>query len=315
MIVINGIGQIEKIYPNPFLAIGVFDGLHRGHQLLLNNTMRRAQAIHGTSMVMTFDPHPVHVLRPQEELPLIVSLSHRLKLIEQYGIDVCIVVKFTKGFSQLTPERFIKRYIVEKIRPKGIIIGDDFRFGQNREGTLEYFIQAGEKYDFRIFPVPALTGSHKKISSTTIRKLITSGRLDRAMHLLGRPVSILGRVVRGDSRGKTLGFPTANVIPSAQVTPPLGVYWVTVQMAQGHTFFGMANIGRSPTFRSSGQSLIEVYILDFEGNLYGREILITFLKKVRDEKKFSSKDDLIRQLHIDEQKARQWFTSLQHSLA
>jgi riboflavin kinase/FMN adenylyltransferase len=313
MIVIHGIGQMDKTYANPFLAIGVFDGLHRGHQLLLNNTLRRAQAIHGTSMIMTFDPHPAHVLRPQQELPLIISLPYRLKLIEQYGIDVCIVVRFTKRFSRLSPERFIRRYIAQKIRPKGIIIGDDFRFGQNRSGTLEYFMRAGERHGFRVFPLSPLTGARKKISSSTIRELITSGKLDQAARLLGRPVSILGRVARGDSRGKTLGFPTANIIPSAHVIPPLGVYWVMVQMDQGRSFPGMANIGRTPTFHSSGRIVVEVYLLDFKGDLYDREIIISFLKRVRDEKEFPSQDHLIRQLRVDEQQARRWFTAFQHS--
>ena len=186
MNVIYAIGKVRKKFKNAVLAIGVFDGVHRGHQALVQGAVRRAQQLGGEPLVMTFWPHPVHVLRPELGLPYIISLQHRLKLIEELGAKACIVVHFTRRFARLSPEQFIRRYIVARIHPEEIYVGDDFRFGQGREGTLEYFEQAGTKYGFKVRVVDAVKIGEKKIGSSLIRQLIGEGKLAQAAKLLGR---------------------------------------------------------------------------------------------------------------------------------
>lgn len=307
MRIIRGIGKLRQRYKNPVIAIGVFDGLHHGHQRVIHHTIKRARRINGTAMVMTFFPHPVNVLRPREHLPLIVSLPYRLKLIEQLGVDICIVIPFNKRFAHLTPEKFIKRYLCEKIKPKEVIVGDDFRFGQNREGTLDYFRSAGKRYGFEVDTIHVKRGGKKTVSSSRIRKFIAAGKLREASHLLDRPVSILGRVVHGDARGKTLGYPTANINPYNVILLPPGVYLVNIRFKR-RTYHGIANIGQRPSFKKKGKVNIEVFIFDFKKDLYGKEIVIEFMKRLRDEQQFPSKTALIKQIRIDEQKARKWFS-------
>lgn len=196
MKVIYGIGKVKKVFKNVVLAIGVFDGLHLGHQELIKRAIKRAKDIKGKVFVMTFSPHPVHVLHPNVHLPFIVSVPYRLKLIKNLGVAACVVVHFTKRFSHLSPQKFIKKYLVEHINPKEVFVGDDFRFGENRSGTLDFFREAGRKYGFNINAVhPVVNGGVSKISSTTIRELITQGKLASAKKLLGRPVAIMGKEI------------------------------------------------------------------------------------------------------------------------
>ena len=307
---IFGISHWKKPFKNPVVAIGVFDGLHLGHQDLMKLTVKKAGQIHGTAMVMTFSPHPVHVLHPHIHLPLITSFSDRLKLLECFGIDVCLVVHFTKRFSRLTPEQFIKRYIVDIIKAKTVVVGDDFRFGAHRRGTLEIFQEAGKKYGFKVMGLHAVKRNKKMISSTAIRQWISEGKFADASRLLGRPVTLSGKVISGDKRGKKLGFPTANIRFTNQVIPPLGVYAVTVTVGRTK-HFGLANIGRRPSFHPHGPIQVEAHILDFKKNIYGQEITIAFLKKIRNEKRFLSPDHLVAQIRRDEQQARSYFNHLQ----
>ena len=310
MKVVRRIDQVKARYQKAVVAIGVFDGIHLGHQLLLKKVVRRARAIGGTAMVMTFHPHPVHVLRPEENLQLLVSLSHRLRLIEQQGIDVCVVLRFTKGFSRLSPEKFIRRYLVEKIAAREVIVGDDFRFGQDRSGTLEFFRRAGKKYGFKVHTIPATRGGRKTVSSSDVRWLIAKGDLTRAQKLLNRRVSLFGKVVKGDGRGKILGYPTANINLSDEVMLPLGVYAVMVDV-NGKKYCGIVNVGRRPSFKTYEKIHAEVHLLDFHSSLYGKEMIVEFLKKFRNEKRFSNPEALIQQIRRDEQRARIFFRSLQ----
>ena len=264
-------------------------------------------------MVLTFYPHPVHVLNPEKENPLIVSLPYRLKLIEQLNIDVCLVIHFTKHFSRLSPEKFIQRYLIEKLHPKEIAVGDDFRFGQNRAGDLEYFEKAGRQYDFTVSTVPTTQSGKRKIGSSRIRQLILEGKLKAAAKLLNRPVSILGRVIRGDGRGKKLGYPTVNIHPGEIILPPLGVYIVRVCLAD-KLHCGIANIGRRPSFKRAGKVNVEVHIFDFNLNVYDKEITVEFLKKIRDERHFRSPEELIRQIRRDERSARWYFQNKENFL-
>ncbi len=304
MKVTYGIGKVKETFKNAVLVIGVFDGLHLGHQKLINTAIARAKAIKGETVVLTFAPHPVHVLNPQIYLPYIVSLSYRMKLLERLGVARCVVVRFSKKFSQMSPENFIKKYIGKVIAPKEVFVGDDFRFGQDRSGTLDYFKDMGERIGFKLNSVTPLKGGKGKMGSSVIRQLIMDGHLDKAQKYLGREVSIMAKVVRGDARGKTLGFPTANLSPKDILMPPVGVYAVKVEY-NGKCYFGMANVGRRPSFKSTQNRInLEVHLFDFSGNLYDKEVIVYFVKKIREEVKFENQDDLIAQLKKDERKAR-----------
>jgi len=296
-----------KVSARTVLVIGVFDGLHIGHQALIRKAVAKAKSIKGQVIVLTFFPHPVHVLRPDIYLPLIVSLPHRLKLIEYLGVKKCIVVRFTKAFSRLSPKSFIEQYLMKRIRPKEVFVGDDFRFGQNRSGSLDFFKQEGERRGFRVNVLHSVKKQQGKIGSTAIRQLIMEGQLQKAARLLGRDVSIMGKVIRGDSRGKRLGFPTANIDSGQVILPPIGVYAVRVILG-AKVYEGMANIGHRPSFHSSNNRInVEVHIFDLKANLYGKEIIVEFIKKIRDERIFFSEQGLIKQLEKDEVKIRALF--------
>ncbi len=307
MKIFKGIASAKGEFKNSVVAIGVFDGLHLGHQLLIRNAVERAKALGGKAIVMTFDPHPVHVLRPENHLPLLVSLPFRLKLIAALGVDAVVVVRFTKAFSHLSPQQFISRYLVRPFLPSEIIVGDDFRFGQNRAGTISVFKDAGQKYTFKVVSVKTGKKGYKKFSSTVARDAIAVGNLKKASAILGRPVSLLGTVVRGDQRGKTFGYPTANIIPAREILPPQGVYCVRILLAR-QSFFGIANVGVRPSFHKEDRLNVEVHIFDFKKNIYGKVIRVEFLHKVRNEMYFPSIKDLVAQIKRDEAFARKWFS-------
>ncbi|MCK5083177.1 MAG: bifunctional riboflavin kinase/FAD synthetase [Candidatus Omnitrophica bacterium] len=304
MKVIYGIGKVDRTLTNAVLAIGVFDGLHVGHQKLIKAAVRRAQKIGAPAIVMTFSPHPVRVLHPDSYLPFIVSLPHRFKLIEQLGISACIVVRFTKKFSQLTSQQFIKKYLAGRLCPKEIFVGGDFCFGKKREGTALYFKEAGREYGFKVNAVSPVRMGRKKIGSSQIRRLIVQGKLDEVRRLLGHSVSVMGKVVKGDGRGRTLGFPTANIYPEDEMIVPVGVY--AVRVIVGHKeFSGMANVGRRPSFKKKKNLInVETHIFDFKKLLYGKEIIVKFIKKIRNERVFDSPKKMSAQLARDEMKCR-----------
>lgn len=305
MKVISALGEVKKPFPKTVLAIGVFDGLHKGHRELITKTVQRAQRRNGTSMVMTFHPHPVHVLHPEIYLPLIASFSHRLKLLEDLGVDICFPVHFTKRFSMLTPEKFIKHYLMEALQPVEIFVGDDFRFGHDRVGTLGYFQSVGKHCGFKVNIIESVKKGEKAISSTRIRQLIASGNLREAKKFLGRHVSLMGKVRHGDGRGRYLGFPTANIYPDNEVIPPVGVYAVKVALGKKN-FYGMANVGRVPSFKKFNTRInVEVHLFDFKQSIYGQSMIVEFIEKIRDEKPFATQEDFIAQLNSDEQKTRQ----------
>ena len=219
-------------------------------------------------------------------------------------MDGCIVVPFTQRFSQLSPAGFIEEYLVEFVRPREIFVGDDFRFGQNRRGTLDDFQEAGKRYGFHLNVMPSIKGGRGKISSTDIRRYIAEGRLKRAERFLGRSVSLMGVVQKGDGRGKKFGFPTANIYPEKLVLPPLGVYAVRVRIGE-KIFYGMANMGRRPSFPAVKPRIyLEVHIFHFRESIYGEEIIVEFARKIRRERTFPSQDCLIEQLKKDEIKAK-----------
>lgn len=307
MKIFKGIASVKEKFSNSVVAIGVFDGVHLGHQLLIRQAVARAKTLGTQAIVMTFDPHPVHVLRPENHLPLLVSLPFRLKLIAALGADAVVVVHFTKIFSRLTPQKFISQYLLKPFSPREIVVGDDFRFGQDRLGTIELFKNAGQKFGFAVASVKTQTKGHKKFSSTLVRDFIAVGNLKKAAQILGRPVSLLGVVSEGNRRGKSLGYPTANIVPSGEILPPQGVYCVRIFLS-GRYFRGIANVGVRPSFRKKEHLNVEVHVFDFKKNIYGLQMQVEFLCKIRDELYFPSSKDLVSQIRQDEVFARRWFS-------
>jgi len=288
------------------VTIGVFDGMHRGHARLVRAVVRQSRRLGVPSVVVTFCPHPVHVLRPKIYCPLIVSLDYRLKILESLGVDHCAVIPFKKSFARLSPRSFIEKYLVRPFSPKLIMVGDDFRFGHSRRGTGEMFRQIGRRRGFDFMAVSTREHGWKRFSSTRIRDFIIRGKLSMAARLLGRPVSIYGRVIHGDARGHRLGYPTANINPVNELLPPSGVYVVLVRYGE-RVFPGVASIGRRPSFKKICPVNVETHIFNFHQDLYGKCIIVEFLYRIRDEKVFRSAQDLIEQIHKDEQVARFWF--------
>ncbi len=310
MQVFYDIRDIKQTFKNLIMTIGVFDGVHRGHQYLIHETVKRARIVQGTAMVMTFYPHPVRILRPDVYLPLLVSLSTRMKLIEAQGVDLCLAIRFTKRFAQITPLHFIGKYIVDRLNAREIFIGEDFRFGVNRSGHLESFQMMGQKFGFKVNVVPRLRMAGQAVGSTRVRHLIAEGNMSQASKLLGRPFSLPGKVIRGDARGRILGYPTANIQPLQEAIPPCGVYAVRV-LVDDKRWPGMANIGQRPSFvKDDPRITIEVHIFNFHKDIYGKEIIVEFIRRIRDERVFATQEELIKQLKVDERRIKAKLSSL-----
>ncbi|PIW68732.1 MAG: hypothetical protein COW10_00945, partial [Candidatus Omnitrophica bacterium CG12_big_fil_rev_8_21_14_0_65_42_8] len=266
----------KTLYPS-IVTIGIFDGVHKGHQAILKKVIRRAKIARLKSVVITFNPHPVKVLSPGAKIPLLMSLGHRIRLIKKMGVDECLVMRFTKGFSRLSPEDFIKNVLVDKFNLKALVTGGNFLFGFEEKGGVALLRKLSRAYDFKFYSVPPLKMDGNFISSTRIRRLIEEGDLKSASKMLGRPVTILGTVVKGRRFGRKIGFPTANINPHHESIPPGGVYGVDAVLGE-KKYSGILNI--------SGRKIIEVHIFNFKKDIYGKDIEIIFRQKIRDEKKF-----------------------------
>jgi len=295
---IKKIGKFNK----PVVALGVFDGVHIGHRHILTQAVKKARAIKGTSVVITFYPHP----QAQQSL---YSLNHRLKLISELGVDVCVVIRFDYKFSKISAEDFVKEFLVKKLGAKFIYIGDNFRFGKSARGDSTFLHQLSKCYGYKVRDFPVIKIKRRPVSSTYIRRLITGGELVFAKKLLQRPVTVLGTVVKGISLARKLGFPTANIDPHHEILPPSGVYAVKILFAN-KTFRGVCNIGKKPTVTRDGKDKhVEVHIFGFNEDIYGKDLEIQFLRKIRDEVKFSSLNDLSKQIKKDIKQALRIFSN------
>jgi riboflavin kinase/FMN adenylyltransferase len=286
------------------LAIGVFDGVHLGHQRVIGQAHADARATDGTSVVLTFDPHPMRVLQPHKAPLLLTSTQHKLSLMEKLGANACLLLAFDKPFSLTPPERFIDTVARQTNQLQEICVGTRFRFGHDRSGDVRLMEALAPKYGFVAREIKSVTLDDEMISSTAIRQHVLNGRLDRAAAMLGRPFSILGTVEPGDHRGRELGFPTANLNPHNEVLPPDGVYAVRVVIA-AEKLGGVVNVGVRPTFAGAQpRRVLEAHILDFARELYGQDVEVLFVSKLRDEQKFASVEALKTQIAADVQAAR-----------
>jgi riboflavin kinase/FMN adenylyltransferase len=305
--VLRAIDQLREL-PGPlFLAIGVFDGVHLGHQAVIRRALEAAQREGGTAVVVSFDPHPVRVLRPEQAPRLLTSTAHKLQLIRDLGVQHQLVIHFDLHFAATPPEEFI-RALASAARPlREICVGFYWSFGKGRAGNLALLERMGAELGFAEVGVPAVEIDGEIVSSTLIRAAVEAGDLARGARLLGRDFTILGTVVEGDHLGRTLGFPTANLSAHNEQYPPNGVYAVEARR-DGRSLPGVANIGVRPTVKhAGGERLLEVHLFDFEEEIYGEDLEITFRKFLRPEQKFASLDALREQISRDSTEARRVF--------
>jgi len=287
---------------NTVASIGIFDSVHRGHRKILKRLVDEARREKRKSLVITFHPHPRKILHPKARVPFITSLDHRLRLIKAMDVDFLAVVKFTKYISTMNAEDFISDIMVRTLNIKALVVGENFLFGKNGKGDFSALKKAAKKYGFKVFAVRSVKIKGKVVSSTRIRRAIEKGDLKSASLMLGRPVAILGTVVKGRRVGRKIGFPTANIDPHHEAIPPSGVYAVDAKLKNRY-YKAVLNIGRSPTFGPSIEPTIELHILDFNKIIYKKEVEIAFKKKLRNEKRFSSIGSLREQIKKDIQKA------------
>jgi riboflavin kinase / FMN adenylyltransferase len=303
--------DVPVTFPNPVVTIGNYDGVHVGHRAIIEIVKAKARQISGTPMLMTFHPHPLHVLRPEKELPSITPIEEKKRLIEEAGIEVLLILPFTEELSQLAPESFVKELLVGKLATKGLVVGYDFRFGKGGRGDIEGMRKYAEAYGFFLEVVNVVTTGGEKVGSNKIRKLLQCGEVDKANLLLGRPYMIRGQVVHGKGRGRAIGFPTINVSTDFDLVPPNGVY-VSEVAAQGRKLQSVTNIGCSPTFGAQERT-IETFILDWAGDLYWETVQIFFHLKLREEIRYESVTKLTEQIERDIIAARRYFEGLTSS--
>ncbi len=296
-------------WQHPVLALGNFDGLHRGHMKIIERVRRVADERGGTSVVMTFDPHPPRIVRPDKAPPLLMTKAQRLEALERAGVEGVAVVRFTHELSQWDPETFVRSVLVEWLHVAEVWVGANFLFGHDRAGNFSMLRALGARYGFRAEKIDPVRYKDFVVSSTRIRRLIAEGRVDEAGALLGHPYTIEGTVVEGDRRGRQIGFPTANLATANELLPPNGVYATAVRL-DGVIYPAVTNVGVRPTFGGESGTVIEAHLLDLDRDLYGRTLQLGFIQRVRDERRFDGVDPLKAQIGADVQKARTLFEQM-----
>ena len=294
---------------HPVLALGNFDGLHRGHLKIIERVRRGAAEHGGTPMAMTFDPHPSRVVRPDKAPPLLMTKEQRLEAFERAGISAVAVVRFTSELSKWDPETFVRTVLVDWLRVSEVWVGANFLFGHDRSGNFSTLRTLGQRYGFRADKIDPVRYKEFVVSSTRIRRLVSEGRMDEAGALLGHQFYLDGRVVPGAHRGRELGFPTANLETNNELLPPNGVY-ATMTTIDGIVHPSITNVGVRPTFGDTTTTIIEAYVLGYEGDLYGRQVRLGFVQRLRDERKFDDVDALRAQIEADRRRAERLFAQL-----
>jgi len=293
---------------HPVIALGNFDGLHRGHLKIIERVKRGAAEHGGTPMAMTFDPHPPRIVRPDKAPPLLMTKAQRLEALHRAGVTCVAVVRFTKELSQWDADTFVRKVLVEWLRVSEVWVGANFLFGHDRTGTFSVLRGLGQSYGFRADKIDPVRYKDFVVSSTRIRRLVAEARMDEAAALLGRAYYVDGTIVEGRRRGRELGFPTANLETRNELVPPNGVY-ATIMTIDGVVHGGVTNIGMRPTFGETTPT-IETHVLDYSGNLYGHTVRLAFVQRLRDERRFEDVDALRAQIDADKRRAERLFTRL-----
>jgi riboflavin kinase/FMN adenylyltransferase len=295
-----------SVVPGPiFLAIGVFDGVHRGHQAVISTSGQHAHAAEGTSIVVTFDPHPAKVLRPRDAPHLLTATQHKIALIHALGVSHLLIIEFNREFAATSPEDFVQQLVTHSKPLREICVGHEWSFGKDRCGNLDLLKKLGAHFDFNVVGIPPVMVHGAVVSSTAIRQAVEAGSLAKAAEMLGRDYTILGAVTRGDQLGKKIGFPTANLSAHSEQFPPNGVYLAEAWF-EGVLYHGVVNLGYRPTVSGGkSQRLLEIHLLDFERDIYGEDLEVRFVRYLRPERKFESVEALARQINADVRQARE----------
>jgi riboflavin kinase/FMN adenylyltransferase len=293
---------------HPVIALGNFDGLHRGHLKIIERVKRGAAEHGGTPMAMTFDPHPPRIVRPDKAPPLLMTKAQRIEALHRAGVHCVAVVRFTKELSQWDADTFVRKVLVDWLRVSEVWVGANFLFGHERSGTFSVLRGLGLSYGFRADKIDPVRYKDFVVSSTRIRRLVGEARMDEAAALLGRAYYVDGTIVEGRRRGRELGFPTANLQTENELVPPNGVY-ATIMTIDGVVYGGVTNIGMRPTFGETTPT-IETHVLDYSGDLYGHTVRLAFVQRLRDERRFEDVDALRAQIDADKRRAERLFTRL-----
>jgi len=304
MQILRSIPDLANLRGPLFLAIGVFDGVHLGHRAVISTSAEHAHASNGTPVVVTFDPHPEKVLRPQSAPHLLTATPHKIALIRNLGVGHLLIITFDKQFAATEPEDFVQQLVKHSKPLREICVGHQWSFGKNRRGNLALLKKLGAQFDFNVVGIPPVTVNGEVVSSTAIRRAVEAGDLKKAAEMLGREYTILGTVVRGDDLGKKIGFPTANLSAHNEQFPPNGVYVAEAKL-DGGRYRGVVNLGYRPTVSSSTERILEIHLLDFDRDIYGKDLEVRFIRYLRPEKKFENVDALVRQIERDVQQARE----------
>src|ERR687894_768338 len=289
------------------LTLGVFDGLHLCHQLIVRTVVERARAAGAVPTVVPFDPHPRAVLPPESAPPLLQTFDQKIEALGVLGVEQAIVVRFTPEFARVSAEEFLRDVVHERLQAREVYLGRGFAFGRGREGNIELLRRVSRELGFHADEAPEVRLRGQRISSSRIRELLADGRVNLARRMLGRPYGVEGRVVRGMERGRALGFPTANLSPQNRVIPQSGVY-ITATLIEGAWRRSITNIGTRPTFKdASAQVSVETYVMNWTGDLYGDVVRVRFLHRLRAEQKFAGIEELKRQIELDRRRAESYF--------
>lgn len=288
------------------VGLGNFDGLHIGHMTLINTLLDECRKNDLHSVVYTFKKHPEHILRKELYMPLIMTAEHKAELLKKTGLEYLYFQEFSEEFSRISPESFIEDILVNKLRTRLVVVGFNYRFGYKGKGDTGLLEAMGNKYGFRVIVIPPVKIDGEVASSTLIRRYIMDGQMENAYEFLGRYFSIQGKVVSGRHIGGTLGFPTANIKPGKELVVPSSGVYITSTLYRGKCYDSVTNVGKSPTLKNENDIILETHLIDFSGELYGEDIEVFFLKKLRDEKRYKTREELINQIIQDVGKAKMY---------
>jgi riboflavin kinase/FMN adenylyltransferase len=308
MELIRGIHNLRPRHRGCAATIGNFDGVHLGHQAVLGQLSERAVAMHLPVTVITFEPQPREFFTPERVPPRLTRLREKVEALRRFGVDRVLCLRFGDYLAGLPPEEFVRIILLDGLQVKYLVVGDDFRFGRDRAGNFALLERAGAAHGFPVVNMHTFNVGGVRVSSTRVREALEAGDLAGAERLLGRPYRMSGRVAHGDKRGRTIGFPTANIFLHRTATPVQGVFAVELFGIEGEPVRGVANVGNRPTVDGT-RSLLEVHLFDFHRDIYGRHVQVEFLHKLRPERRFESFDALKRQIQDDAARARAWFGS------
>ena len=308
MELIRGIQNIRPKHHGCVATIGNFDGVHLGHQAVLGQLAEKATELGLPSTLMTFEPQPMEYFVPDKVPARLTRFREKMLALQRYSVDRVFCLSFNEKLAKLKAEDFIQQVLVDKLGVKYLVVGDDFRFGANRSGTFEMLVEAGKNFGFQVVSMQTFEIEEERVSSTRIRKALEKGDMPSAEKLLGRRYQMSGRVAHGEKLGRELGFPTANIHLHRQASPIQGIFVVEVFGLDDEPLQGVASIGTRPTVNET-KALLEVFLFDFDQDIYGRHLQVSFLKKLRDEKKFDSLDELVKKIQSDVEQAQAYFAA------